>query len=353
MRSRTFWCTAAVAAALFGAVGLVSAPVLAQGKGKAPAAAKPLSEKQKKDAAKKAYKDAEAKFKAGDYAGALPEYRQADALVPASQPKYKIAVCLDKQGKIADAIAAYQAFFDSHPDGEKMHDQIDAGNGRLAALKKTPGKIHINVDPPDVLTKAVVKITVDDKVPENAPEKATFVVPPGHHILVATAEGYQPAKIEFDLKFLEVAEITIPFRQAAGAPPVAVVAPPVAPPPAPPPEPRSKVPAYVTLGLAGAGVVVGTIFGISALSAKSTFDKTPTTDNADTVDRNALISDMSFAIALTFGVTGTVLLLSKGDEAKSASTTTSPSLLKTALTKGFVTPYAGPNGGGAVGTFRF
>ena len=52
---------------------------------------------------------------------------------------------------------------------------------------------------------------------------------------------------------------------------------------------------------------MGTIFGVMALKSKSDFNENPTTDNADKTDRNALIADMSFAVALTFGVTGAVL----------------------------------------------
>jgi hypothetical protein len=110
------------------------------------------------------------------------------------------------------------------------------------------------------------------------------------------------------------------------------------------------VPAYVTLGLAGAGVIVGTTFGILALSAKSDFNKSPTSDNADKVDRNALVADMSYAVALTFGVTGAVLLLSSNDNAeKSASNKSTKSFVKRA----FVVPYGGPTGGGALGTVQF
>jgi hypothetical protein len=98
-------------------------------------------------------------------------------------------------------------------------------------------------------------------------------------------------------------------------------------------------------------VVVGTAFGILALQAKSTNNKTPTTDNADTTDRNALICDMSFAVALTFGVTGAVLLLSN-DAPEPAKTALHPTKKKSAI-RGFVTPYAGPNGGGAVGVLSF
>jgi hypothetical protein len=118
-----------------------------------------------------------------------------------------------------------------------------------------------------------------------------------------------------------------------------------APPPAPPPPPRSNVPAYVTLGLAGAGLIVGGAFGGLALGAKSTFNKTPTTANADTTDRDALISDMSFAVALTFGVTGVVLLVSNDSPPPAATQSGLPP--KQAAVRGFVTPYATPHGGGA------
>jgi hypothetical protein len=112
------------------------------------------------------------------------------------------------------------------------------------------------------------------------------------------------------------------------------------------------VPAYVTLGLAGAGVVVGAVFGGLALQSKSNFNKSHTTDNADTTDRNALISDMSFAVALTFGVTGAVLLLSNDAPEPAAKAALHPTKKKSAV-RGFVTPYAGPNGGGAVGVLSF
>jgi hypothetical protein len=93
--------------------------------------------------------------------------------------------------------------------------------------------------------------------------------------------------------------------------PVAAAAKPAAPPPKPPPkEPKNPLPAYITLGVGAAGAVVGTIFGIQALSAKSDFDKNPTNENADRAERDALIADMGFAVAITLGITGIVLLVS-------------------------------------------
>lgn len=100
------------------------------------------------------------------------------------------------------------------------------------------------------------------------------------------------------------------------------------------------MPAFVTLGIAGASAVVGTIFGIQALSAKSDFDDTPTRELADDTERNALIADMAFGVAVTLGVTGIVLL------------TTEPEPTETA-TKLELMPYAGRDRGGAVLNLTF
>jgi hypothetical protein len=109
------------------------------------------------------------------------------------------------------------------------------------------------------------------------------------------------------------------------------------------------VPAYITLGIAGAGAVVGTIFGAKALSAKSDFDKSPTGSSADDTERNALIADMAFGVAITLGVTGIVLLTS--DDSSSSSNAKLEKLPKRA--KLVVAPYASPKGGGAAAQYSF
>ena len=110
------------------------------------------------------------------------------------------------------------------------------------------------------------------------------------------------------------------------------------------------VPAYVTLGIAAAGAVVGTIFGMKALSAKSDFDDNPTTESADDAERNALIADMAFGVAVTLGVTGIVLLTS-GDDAGPAKNGKLERLPKKATLK--LAPYASPKGGGAAALLTF
>ncbi|WP_437734722.1 PEGA domain-containing protein [Sorangium sp. So ce1335] len=312
---------------------------------------KPLTEKQKKDEAKKLYKEAEARFDKGEYAVAADLYRQADEHVPGAAPKYKLALSLDKQGLAVDAVAAWQAFLDSKPDAEKFKDKIAEAQGRIEALKKTPAKVRVATTPE---APQGLKIAIDG-VPQTGAELS---VPPGKHTLTVSAQGFADASQEIEVSFAETRDVSVtltpqePQPVAATpaqppAPPPATTPPPAPPPPAAPVEPRSPVPAYVTLGLAGAGVVVGTIFGIQALSAKGDFDENPTTKTADSVDRNALIADMSFAVALTFGVTGAVLLLS--DDTPAETKAASSSMKRNA----FVAPFVSPTGGGAAARFTF
>lgn len=127
---------------------------------------------------------------------------------------------------------------------------------------------------------------------------------------------------------------------------------------------RSNIPAYVALGLGGAGLIAGTVFGISALTNKADFERAPPgTDPAmmlelaDATDRNALLADISFAVGLTFGVTGIVLLVAnseKPDPAPASPATKPgsavPSKPQSRQPSLRVLPYAGPQGGGLSAT---
>lgn len=354
MRARVGVTMQCLAAALAGVMAITAAaPAYAQSKPAKPDAAKPekpLTEKQKKDGAAKAFKDANEKFDKGDFAGAVTSYEEADALFPGAKPKQRIAVCYDKLNKPKEALAAYEKFLADNPDPAKFtNNEIADAKGRVEAIKKTPAKVKVTTDPP---APAGLKLMVDDQA-QPGPELS---VPPGKHKISATADGFDTATQEIEVAFADTKDVTLALTKAA--PPPVAVAPAPAPAPATtapkeekPVEAPSKVPAYVTLGLAGAGVVVGTIFGIQALGSKSDFEDDPTTDNADAADRNALIADMSFAVALTFGVTGTVLLLSSDKADDKAATNKTK---KQAPKRNFVAaPYATPKGGGAAARFSF
>lgn len=353
---------ASVVALLSGcALSLAGGEALAQPK---PDAAKPegdkappkkfASQKQRIEEAKKLFGQAKEKFEAGDFVAAASFYRQADEVYPGANPKYFAAVSLDKAGRLEEAMTAYKGFVayiesGSVDDKKKYAEKVEASTKRLEEIPKTPARVTVSTQPPAVPGLA---LTVDGAA-QPGPELA---IPPGKHEIGATAEGYEPAKVAVEVTFGEKRDVTIELKGASRAP-VAAAPPTKSPEPAPAPPPKadpgaeegsSKVPAYVTLGLAGAGAVVGTIFGVMALGAKSDFEAAPTTENADAAERNALISDMSFAVAITFGVTGTVLLLSSGqDKPKTGRPAPPPPR------RAWIAPYAGPKGGGAAAGIHF
>jgi PEGA domain len=318
-----------------------ASPLWAQGAppaSPAPNAGKPLSPEQRKVKGREAFNDAEAKLNAGDFATALERYRTANELSPSPATQYKLALCLDKLGRGAEAADAYKAFLAEPPQQpDKLAEQRKLAEARAAELGEA--SLKVSSSPPG----AAISV---DGTPQPSQTPATLKLKPGKHTVVVSAGGFEPMTNEVDLVAgAPPADLAVDLKPLAPQP----AAPPAAPAPsdiaAPEPEaPRSKLPAYVTLGLAGTGLVVGTIFGAQALSNKGTFNDNPTTDNADRAERNALIADMAFGVALTLGVTGAVLLFSSPEKAAPAAKASAGLRLLPVIT---------PQTQGAAATLRF
>ncbi len=255
----------------------------------------------------------EKKFKAGDFAGALTDFEAANAAKPSPEGDRFIGLCQDNLGHFPEAVTAYEKFLANVP--AKMKEQGDETKKRVEAIKTMPGKVHVETTP------AGAQITVDLATNPNATPNATptptdLDLPAGHHTLKIAAEGYQTVDKELDVTFGSKQDVKLELakNEPPPPPPPPVVAeapvPAPTPPPPPPPEPRSKVPAYVTGAVAIVATGVGIGFGVKALSQSSDFDKNPTTKKADDGENNALVADMMFGIAITFGVTSAVLFLS-------------------------------------------
>ena len=321
---------------------------LAQGKaGAAAAKADKGPDKKTRDAARKAYGEGEKAYGAGDYSGALDSFKKAYELIPTPHAQFWIGMSLAQLNRSDEAVKELEALL-ANPDASKIGEDKQAeAKKKLDELKgKMTGDVAIATMPPGA------QVTVDGQ-PQMGESPMTLKLAPGRHKISVAATGYETKEMEIDIKSGEKLDQKIELSQKAAAPaapPPEAAPPPVSPPaePAqPPPERKSKVPAYVTLGIAGAGAVVGTFFGIKALGAKSDFDDNPTTETADDVERNALIADMAFGVAITLGVTGIVLLTSSDEPAKEGSR----ALPKQARLR--VTPYVTHQGGGAAARLTF
>jgi hypothetical protein len=346
---RPFEHSKLLASIIAGALAISYAPHASAAKPAAAASA--AAEKPDLNAAKRHYADGEKKFKAGDFAGALTEFQAANDIKSTPQAERYMGACEDSLGHRREAAAWYDKFLAHVP--EKMATLGDEIRKRLGEIEALPGKVHLESNP------AGAAVSIDGK-PQPAPTPADVELSPGAHTIKFTAQGRLPAEKPIDVPFASTQTVTVDLEAEppAATPPPAPVA--VAPPPAPPPppEPRSKVPAFVTGGLAIVAAGVGTVFGVMALNDKSDYDKNPTAKTADDGDTHSLIADMAFGVALTFGVTSAVLFLTKDDQPAAPPATAKATTVKGDGGKGSgvtmaAVPWVSPRAGGAGFVLRF
>jgi hypothetical protein len=305
-------------------------------------------DKKTKDAARKAYGEGEKKYASGEYAAAYENFSKAFELIPSPHASYWMAKSLDQQGKADEAIKGYEAFLADPESAKAGEDKVADAQARMTDLKsKQIGEINLATVP------AGATVIVDGN-PQMGETPLTLKLPPGQHKVTLNYAGFETKDVDLEVKGGEKSDqkIELSPKPVPPPPPPVEAAPPPPPPPPPPPEKRSKVPAYVTLGIAAGGAIVGTIFGIQALSAKGDFEDKATNKSADDTERNALIADMAFGVALTLGVTGIVLLTSDDDDTSKTGSVQKMRKLP-ARAKLNVAPYASPTGGGAAARLTF
>jgi hypothetical protein len=299
-----------------------------------------------RERARTAYTAGQAAYAAGQYAAAEAHFGLADSLMPAVQAKYWRAMSLDQLGNVPAALAAFELVLASPDKAQLGPSKLANAEARQRALAATPADVTLTTSP----AGAHVNVSGVDL---RAPTPLSVRLAPGRHVVRVSLEGYVPQQLE--LNVTPGAKLTpsftlVPATGAGGAalaPATAIPALAADTTPAPPPEPRSRIPGYVTLGIAGASAIVGTIFGIRALNDKSDFEDDPTTAKADDTERNALIADMAFGVTLTLGITGIVLLVAD-DPATEQPVVSAPSPQRVQIS-----PYVARTGGGASATLTF
>ncbi|MEO7034473.1 MAG: PEGA domain-containing protein [Polyangiaceae bacterium] len=305
-------------------------------------------DKKTRDTAHKAYSEGEKAFAAHDFAAAYTGFAKANEVIPSAHAAYWAAKSLDQGGKTNDAINAYTALL-ADPGSSKIgEDKVTDAETRLATLKATlVGEVTVSTLP------SIARLSVDG-LPQTGTQPVVLKLAPGPHKLTFSAEGFEMKEVDIQVQAgtkveqrIEMAHIAAPAPAPAPAPEPVVTAPPS---PAPSAEKHSKVPAYVTLGIATGGAIVGTIFGVQALQSKSDYDSKPTSKSADDTERNALIADMAFGVAITLGVTGIVLLTSSDDAADAPKAATLHLPPKNTFR---VVPYIGRESGGAAARLTF
>lgn len=293
-----------------------------------------------RERARAAYSAGQEAYAAGQYAAAEAHFGLADSLLPAVQAKYWRAMSLDQLGNVPAALAAFELVLASPERAQLGPEKVGHAEARQRALAATPAELTLTTTPPGA------RVNVSG-VEIKAMTPLTLRLAPGRHVLRVWLDGYEPQQIEINATPGAKLTPTITLQPSANPrsadspiPALPVDTPPTAP-------PRSPIPGIVTLSIAGASAIVGTIFGIKALSDKDDFNDRPTTSAADDVERNALIADMAFGVTLTLGITGVVLLVAN-DPAPDQ-----PQVGSVAPQRLTVAPYVAPTGAGAAATLAF
>lgn len=211
------------------------------------------------------FKQGRAALEAKDYATACTKLAESNRLERAVGTLISLAQCFEGQSKLA---AARQHWQEAADLADATADRLQRGpiaREKVAELDKKVARLTI-VRAPDAPASTSVKR--DDVALTSASFGSALPVDVGRHVLVASAEGFEPKTFEIELAAGESKEIVI--GPGAALPP---------PPPGAPlggdggagAEARDRgegrrIAAYTLGGIGIVGLGLGTIFGLKASS---------------------------------------------------------------------------------------
>lgn len=229
------------------------------------------------------------------YAEACPKLEESQKLDPAGGTQLHLALCREREGRIATAWALYQDAL-SAAKRDKRLDRAKIAQERIEVLGPRLPKVRVKVAPGNRGLRGF-RLMRDDVAVGEAQWSESVPIDPGAHVFRAEAEGRKPWSQKYDVP-TEPRETTVEVPELevdAHAGEVATT---------PRPDDKKKGVSYEdatrgdtqrTLGLVAggigiAGVVVGSIFGLVSISKKNeadqqchgpNFTQCPTTQGVD------------------------------------------------------------------------
>lgn len=262
-------------------------------------------------------KDALKLYQAGETAEAYATFREAEGLFHAPTIVLYIARCQRRLGKLLEARASYESILaEEVPKGAAaafVSAHVDAGRELTELKSRIPSlRVIITGAPP-----GAAQVTVDG---EPWPDETRDIDPGSHLIAVKRAAG-DPITRQVVLDEGRSQSISIDLP-ASSAPPGGE--------PAKKPAPPRLVPAAISFGLGGAGLIVGSVFGALALAKASdlkdrcgpppvclSYSMTELADQKSAASTRAWVANVAF-IAGAAGVAAGVILLATAPRAPEA-----------------------------------
>jgi hypothetical protein len=235
-----------------------------------------------------------------------------------------------------------------------FHDAQDRAQKVLASATPKIAHLVIRITPSD----AKASVAVGGKAVPDALIGSERPTDPGTHEVTATAAGYKPASTTVTLAEGGRQDITLLLERdpnAVAVVPATTTTTPAAQTgtPVPPPEPtasHSNVPAYVALGIGGAGLVVGGITGALAFGKASDCPNKvcKTQSDLDSAKSMATVSTIGFSVGIVGVAVGTVLLLTGGHSSEAPPAQAAAHRSR----KLAVSPWFGLSSAGLMGSFE-
>lgn len=266
---------------------------------------------------------------AGNCEEAIEKLTRAEKLFHAPTTLAKLGECQVKVGKIVIGTenlnrVSREALPANAP--QAFRDAQDRAKQVLAEAKPKIAKLKIAVAAP---ADAKMTVTIDGENIPLANLNTNRPVDPGEHVIEVTAPGFLKSTGKVRLPEGGIDSIALTLEPDPNAPKTPVVVAPVGgtdTQPTPPPGDRTtpgrdKTAAYVTLGIGGAGIVVGTIFGLVAIGKKGDLNDAcpnkvcPSAAQQDTIDSGktmGTVSTVGFIVGGLGLAVGTVLLFTGG-----------------------------------------
>lgn len=302
----------------------------------------------------------------GDCQGAIEKLSRAEALYHAPSILGRLGECQVLVGQVVVGTENLNRVVREQlaPTAPKaFKDAQERAKGVLEKALPRIARLTVRVDPPD----AKAQVTVAGVAIPEALIGVERPTDPGTHDVIVNAPGYLQQKSSVTLAEGGAQEVSVKLEKdpnaAAAAPqpaPPATAAPVLTPAPTQTPSDKpahkSNTLAYVSLGVGGAGLVVGGITGFLALGKKGDLkgcveSKCPSSqrDTLDSAKSMATISTVGFAVGFVGVGLGVTLLLTGNSNTNAAN---AKPLLARKLPGGVeVEPWLGPQSAGVTGTF--
>jgi hypothetical protein len=301
----------------------------------------------------------------GDCKGAIPKLQAAEKLFHAPTTADRLGECQVNVGQLVAGTETLnrvvrEVLPPTAPAAFKSAQQRAQAALTAAQPKIAQLKIHVDGAPVDQVT-----VTVDDEKVPSVLFDANRPTDPGAHQVKATAPGFADAAQSVQLAEGGSGSVTLTLTPSPAAAPV----------PAPTPVPANTTPApaadtsapaqsaghsktlpIVLFSVGGAGIVVGSVFGVLALSTKSSLDgacvnkvcPASSQSNINSLSTQATVSTIGFGVGVVAAALGVYFLVTSGasgsGDAKPATASASPGL--------WLQPWVGLGSAGVGGTFQ-